>query len=178
MKSNSCRHKARSRSFFTKERQQWRWPSNINFSATAVNTLFILAFFIQMQYSDADTKQPILIDSTFSQPPHLQLRFRPMGKYAASTYTSHIRIPFNYSSLMDLQKKMNERLDNFLPDLLQWNFHISNESKATYKSIFQLYKQNTDEIFKLFTDHGMLWPLAPQLRRFRWPCTTRCRSPS
>jgi hypothetical protein len=75
-----------------------------------------------------------------------------MGKYAASTYTSHIRIPFNYSSLMDLQKKMNARLDNFFPDLLNWNFHISNETEATYKSIFKLYKQNTNEIFKLFTD--------------------------
>ncbi len=53
---------------------------------------------------------------------------------------------------MDLQKKMNERLVNFLPNLLQWNFHINNETKATYKSIFKLYKQNMDEIFKLFTD--------------------------
>ena len=44
-----------------------------------------------MQYSGADTKKPILIDSTFSQPQRLQLRFRPMGKYAASTFTSHIR---------------------------------------------------------------------------------------
>lgn len=151
-KSYSCRHKARSRSFFSKERPQWRWPLYFNCSATAINTLFILAFFVQMQYSGADTKQPILIDSTFSQPPRLQLRFRPMGKYAASTYTSHIRIPFNYSSLMDLQKKMNDRLDNFLPDVQQWNFQINNETKATYKSIFKLYKQNTDEIFKLFTD--------------------------
>ncbi len=64
-----------------------------------------------------------------------------MGKYAASTYTSHIRIPFNYSSLMDLQKKMNARLDNFFPDLLHWNFHLSNESKATYESIFKLYNK-------------------------------------
>jgi len=151
-KSYSCHHKARSRCFLTKERQQWRWPCRIDFSVTAVNTLFILAFFIQMHYSGADTKQPILIDSTFSQPSRLQLRFCPMGKYAASTYTSHIRIPFNYSSLMDLQKKRNARLDNFFQDLLNWNFHISNETEATYKSIFHLYKQNTNEIFKLFTD--------------------------
>jgi len=129
-----------------------RWPLSINFRASAVNTLFILAFFIQLRYSGADTKQPILIDSTFSQPSCLQLRFCPMGKYAASTYTSHIQIPFNYSSLMDLQLKMNARLDNFFPDLLHWNFHISNETEATFKSIFSLYKQNTNEIFKLFTD--------------------------
>jgi hypothetical protein len=41
----------------------------------AVNLLFLAAFFIQMQYSDAETKQPILIDSEFTQPDKLQLRF-------------------------------------------------------------------------------------------------------
>ena len=121
-----------------------------------------------MQYSGADTKKPILIDSTFSQPQRLQLRFRPMGKYAASTYTSHIRIPFNYSSLMDLQKKMNARLDNFFPDLLHWNFHLSNESKATYESIFKLYKQNTDEIFKLFKDLLVSLPHVHERQRRQW----------
>ena len=91
-----------------------------------------------------------------------------MGKYAASTYTSHIRIPFNYSSLMDLQKKMNARLDNFFPDLLHWNFHISNETEATYKSIFQLYKQNTNEIFKLFTDLLESLPHVHERQRCQW----------
>jgi hypothetical protein len=88
-----------------------------------------------------------------------------MGKYAASTYTSHIQIPFNYSSLMDLQLKMNARLDNFFPDLLHWNFHISNETEATFKSIFSLYKQNTNEIFKLFTD---LLESLPHVHERQW----------
>jgi hypothetical protein len=39
---------------------------------TMVNCLFLAAFFIQMQHSDAETKQPILIDSEFSQPETLQ----------------------------------------------------------------------------------------------------------
>ncbi len=151
-KSYSYCHKAGSRRFLTEERPQWRGPCCINLSVTALNSLFILAFLIQMQHSGADTKQLILIDSTFSQPSRLQLRFWPMGKYAASTYTSHICIPLNYSSLMYLQKKINARLDNFFDDLRNWNFHISNETEATYKSIFQLYKQNTNEIYKLFND--------------------------
>jgi hypothetical protein len=121
-----------------------------------------------MSYSGADTKQPILIDSTFSQPSRLQLCFRPMGKYAASTYTSHIRIPFNYSSLMDLQQKMNARLDNIFPDLLHWKFHISNETEATFKSIFSLYKQNTNEIFKLFTDLLESLPHVQEQQRRQW----------
>jgi hypothetical protein len=55
-----------------------------------------------------------------------------MGKYTASTYTSHIRIPFNYSSLMDLQLKMNAHLDNFFDELCDWNFKISNKTEATF----------------------------------------------
>jgi hypothetical protein len=69
---------------------------------------------------------------------------------------------------MDLQKKMNERLDHFLPDLLQWNFHLDNETTATYKSIFQLYKQNTDEIFKLFTDLLASLPHVQKRQRRQW----------
>ncbi len=121
-----------------------------------------------MQYSEADTKQPFLIDSTFSQTSRLQLCFQPMGKYAASTYTSHIRIPFNYSSLMDLQGKMNARLDNFFDELRDWNFEISNETEATFRNIFKLYKQNTNEIFKLF--HYLLasLPRVHKRQRRQW----------
>jgi hypothetical protein len=71
-------------------------------NVTWVNLLFLAAFVLQMQHSGAETKQPILIDTAFTQPEKLQLRFRPMGRYAASTFTSHIRIPFNYSSLVHL----------------------------------------------------------------------------
>jgi hypothetical protein len=106
-----------------------------------------------MQFSEAETKQPILIDSTFSQPTRLQLHFWPMGKYAASTFTSHISIPFNYSSLIGLQDKLNSRLDNFFDVLQKWNFTALPElDVATLKSTFQLYKGNTNEIFKLFQD--------------------------
>jgi len=69
---------------------------------------------------------------------------------------------------MDLQKKMNDRLDNFLPDVQQWNFKIDNETKATYKSIFKLYKQNTDEIFKLFTDLLTSLPHVHERQRRQW----------
>jgi hypothetical protein len=53
---------------------------------------------------------------------------------------------------MDLQLKMNAHLDNFFDKLRDWNFKIFNETEATFKSIFKLYKQNTNEIFKLFHD--------------------------
>jgi hypothetical protein len=148
-KGKSCGYETRTRSIISKRR--WRW--HLNFNITAVNLFFIVAFTIPMQFSEAETKQPILIDSAFSQPTRLQLRFRPMGKYAASTFTSHIRIPFNYSSLIGLQEKFNSRLDNFFNILEQWNFMALPElDVATLKSIFQLYKGNTNKIFKLFQD--------------------------
>jgi hypothetical protein len=123
-----------------------------------------------MQFSDAETsKPPILIDSEFTQPQKLQLRFRPMGKYAASTFTINIRIPFNYSSLINLQQKMNDRLDNFFDVLQQWNFsNIEDWEMATMKSTFQLYKDNTNEIFKLFHDLLTSLPHVQERQRRQW----------
>jgi hypothetical protein len=133
-----------------------------------VNLLFLAAFFTQMQYSDAETKPPILIDSEFTQPEKLQLRFRPMGKYAASTFMSHIRIPFNYSSLMDLQYKLDARLDQFLMDVTEFNFEMDESTTATLKSTFQIYKQNTREIFKLFHDLLASLPHVHERHRRQW----------
>jgi hypothetical protein len=127
------------------------WES-LHIRVTVINLLFPTAFFIQMPFLIADTKPPILIYSEFTQPDKLQLRFWPMGKYAASTFTSHIRIPFNYSGLLNLQTKMNEHLDNVLTTLYEYGFRINNWDKAMLNSTFQLYKQNTDEIFKLFNN--------------------------
>ena len=116
-----------------------------------VNCLFLAANVLQMQHSNAETKQPILIDSEFTQPDKLQLHFHPMGKYAATTFTSHIRNPFNYSSLMDLQHKLDTCLDNFF-DLRDFHFDIDESTTNTLKCTFQIYKQSTREIFKLFHD--------------------------
>jgi len=121
-------------------------------NVTMVNCLFLAAFVLQMQHSGAETKQPILIDTAFTQPDKLQLRFRPMGWYAASTFTSHIRIPFNYSSLINLESKMDQRLDQFLIDLDKYHFNVKDSTLRTIHSTFQIYRQNTKEIFKLFND--------------------------
>jgi hypothetical protein len=145
-KSKSRHDKACSKQFFAKSREP------LNIKVTAINLLFLAAFFIQMQYSTAQTKQPILINSEFTQPQKLQLCFCPMGKYVASMFTSHIRIPFNYSSLINLQQKMNDRLDNFFDVLHHWNFSLEVFDEAMMKSTFKLYKDNTNEIFKLFHD--------------------------
>jgi len=161
-KSKGRRHKACSRQLFT----EGRWP--IDIKVTAINLLFLIAFCIQMQHSTADTKQPILINSEFTQPQKLQLHFRPMGKYAASTFMSHIRIPFNYLGLVDLQQKMNDRLDNFFEVLNHWNFSLEVFGEATMKSTFKLYKDNANEIFKLFHDLLASLPYVHERHRRQW----------
>ena len=72
-KSKGNCHQARTGQFFPKSRE----PLDIKIAA--VNLLFLAAFFLHMQYSDAETKLPILIDSEFTQPQKLQLCFQPMG---------------------------------------------------------------------------------------------------
>jgi len=133
-----------------------------------VNCLFLAAFVLQMQHSGAETKQPILIDTAFTQPDKLQLRFRPMGRYAASTFTSHIRIPFNYSSLINLESKMDQRLDQFLIALDKYHINIEDSTLRTIHSTFQIYRQNTKEIFKLFNDLLASLPHVHARQRRQW----------
>jgi hypothetical protein len=77
-----------------------------------------------LQLSTLQTKKLILMDSIFSQPDKLQLRFHPMGNYTASTFTSHIRIPFDYSALFHLQNKMIKHMDRCIPDLDHFKFNL------------------------------------------------------
>ena len=137
-------------------------------NVTWVNFLFLAAFVLQMQHSGAETKQPILIDTAFTQPQKLQLRFRPLGRYAASTFTSHIRIPFNYSSLMHLPSKMDQRLDKFLEDLDIYHFNMADSTLQTIHSTFHVYRQNTREIFKLFEDLLASLPHVHVRQRRQW----------
>ena len=191
-KSSGGGNKIGTRGFLSKEGQRWRWPFRLNLGITAVNSLFIIAFFIQMQYSEAETKQPLLIDSTFSQPSRLQLRFWPMGKYAASTYTSHIRIPFNYFSLMDLQLKMNARLDTSLTNYVTGISKFPTKQKLLSKAFSNFTSKTQMRSSNFFTtcwqvflmsmnvnDDNGTWRLSLlQPQPSPWQLTTRCRSQS
>jgi hypothetical protein len=53
---------------------------------------------------------------------------------------------------MNLKEKMNDWLDNFFNVLHDWNFNVTYNTVATLKSTFKLYKDNTNQIFKLFHD--------------------------
>jgi hypothetical protein len=143
-KSASCCYQIGPRGFLPKTRE----PLHIR--VTTVNLLFLAAFVCCICHTNGvlfgQNKPPILIDSEFTQTEKLQLRFWPMGKYAASTYTSHIRIPLNYYSLPNLQTKMNKCLDDFLATLYEYKLCIDDWDKATLNSAFQFYKQNTDDV--------------------------------
>jgi len=45
--------------------------------------------------------EPRLLDANAATPAKLQLLFRPSGKYAASTHFIHVRVPFNFSKLLE-----------------------------------------------------------------------------
>jgi hypothetical protein len=45
--------------------------------------------------------EPRLLDTNAAEPTKLQLLFRPSRKYASSTHFIHVRVPFNFSKLLD-----------------------------------------------------------------------------
>ena len=134
-----------------------------------VLTIAILwSSFLQLSLSNVQPKKPILIDSIFSQPDKLQLRFRPMGHYAASTFTSHVRIPFDYSALLKLQAQMIERMDRCIPDLDRFHFKIEERDLKVLNSTFELYKSDLNQVFKLFRDLLASLPHVPERERRQW----------
>ena len=85
-----------------------------------------------------------------------------MGHYAASTFTSHVRIPFDYSALLHLEHKMFERMDNVLLELDHFKFNPSKHNRATLNSTFELYKSDIRQVFKLFQDLLASLPHVPE----------------
>jgi hypothetical protein len=163
----SCGDQAGAQIFFSKTTSHGAFSSKPGRTRTIVLTCAILwSCFLQL--SSSQTKKPILIDSIFSQPDKLQLRFRPMGNYAASTFTSHIRIPFDYSALLHLQKRMIEHMDACIPDLNRFNFKLDQYDRAMLNSMFELYKSDINQVFKLFHDLLASLPHVPERQRRQW----------
>jgi hypothetical protein len=151
-------------------------PSGFSFSKHGQPRAIVLTCTILrscfLQLSTSQTKKPVLIDSIFSQPDKLQLRFRPMGNYVASTFISHIRIPFDYSALLHLQDKMIEHMDRCIPDLDRFNFKLNQYNRATLNSMFELYKSDIRQVFKLFQDLLASLPHIPERQRRQWDITS------
>jgi len=91
-----------------------------------------------------------------------------MGNYAASTFISHVRIPFDYSNLLQLQAKMIERMDRCIPDLDRFKFNLDQYNRATLNSTFELYKSDINQVFKLFKDLLASLPHVPERQRRQW----------
>jgi hypothetical protein len=91
-----------------------------------------------------------------------------MGHYAASTFTSHIRIPFDYSALLQLQDKRIEHMDCCITDLNRFNFNLDQYNRATLNSTFELYKSDLQQIFKLFKDLLASLPHVPEHQQRQW----------
>jgi hypothetical protein len=93
----SSHNKACARGFFTK-------AANPCFR-TILSTSFFF-FFLELLALKLNRAQAVpdlelsLVDSNFVEPNKLQLLFRPSGKYMAFTHFIHIRVPFNFSQLL------------------------------------------------------------------------------
>jgi hypothetical protein len=91
-----------------------------------------------------------------------------MGNYAASTFISHVRIPFDYSALLHLQDKMIEHMDRCIRALNHFNFKLDQYNQAMVNSTFKLYKSDIRQVFKLFQDLLASLPHVPERQRRQW----------
>ncbi len=58
--------------------------------------------------------EPRLLDTNAAEPTKLQLLFHPSGKYATSTHFIHVRVPFNFSQLLETPTKIFEQYQNYM----------------------------------------------------------------
>jgi hypothetical protein len=125
-----------------------------------------------MHFSSADPEKPILVDSAFTQLEKLQLSLHPMGHFAASTFISHIWIPFNYSLILQLQSKLDERLDQFFINLKSPIFKFNPINAQCLNTTFELYKDNHNQIFQHFKDLLASLPHIPAREKHQWDNTS------
>jgi hypothetical protein len=141
--SKGCGHKTSTRIFLTEVTSYGSLSKHCKPKAIILTCAILWSCFLQLSTSSySQTKKLILIDSIFSQPDKLQLCFHPMGNYAASTFTSHVRILFDYSALLQLQDRMIKLVDCCIPDLDRFNFHLDQYNWLTLNNTFELYKSN------------------------------------
>jgi hypothetical protein len=58
--------------------------------------------------------EPRLIDANAAEPAKLQLLFRPSEKYAASTHFIHVRVPFNFSKLLETPAQILNHYQSYI----------------------------------------------------------------
>jgi hypothetical protein len=106
-----CHHKAGPRCFFSKAAN----PCFRTFLA-----LYYLCFILELLALKMNgamavpDPEPRLLDTNAAEPTKLQLLFHPFGKYAASTHFIHVRVPFNFSQLLETPTKIFEQYQNYM----------------------------------------------------------------
>jgi hypothetical protein len=171
-KSKSSHDQAGSRIFLSEAAFHGATSKHGQPRAIILTCAILWSCFLQLSTSSSQMKKRILINSIFSQPDKLQLCFHPMGHYAASTFTSHVRIPFNYSALLHLQEKIIEHMDRCIPDLHCFNFKLDQYNWATLNSTFELYKSDIKQVFKVFHNLLASLPHIPECQRRQWDITS------
>ncbi len=59
-------------------------------------------------------------------------------------------------------------MDRCIPDLDRFNFKLDQYNRATLNSMFELYKSNIRQVFKLFRDLLASLPHVPEWQRWQW----------
>ena len=96
--SQGRRNKAGPRSFFTKAAT----PCFRSFIASYYVFFILELLALKMNGALAvPDPEPRLLEANAATPAKLQLLFRLSGKYAASTHFIHVRVPFNFSKLLE-----------------------------------------------------------------------------
>ncbi len=58
--------------------------------------------------------EPRLLDANAAEPAKLQLLFCPSGKYEESTHFIHVRVPYNFSKLLDTPAQIFEHYQTYI----------------------------------------------------------------
>jgi len=58
--------------------------------------------------------EPRLLDANTAEPAKLQLLFCPSGKYVALTHFIHVRVPFNFSKLLETPAQIFKTYHNYI----------------------------------------------------------------
>jgi hypothetical protein len=109
--SQTCCHNARSGCFFAKAAQ----PCYCTFIFTYFNLFILEILALKMNAVSAMWDPELTLqDSKFFEPKKLELHFRPSAKYAASTHYIHVKVPFNFTELLQTPERIYDRYDKYI----------------------------------------------------------------
>jgi hypothetical protein len=104
-------HKAGPRRFFSKAANPCFRTFIASYYLCFILELLALKMNGAMAVPDLELR---LLNANATEPTKLQVLFRSSGKYAASTHFIHVRVPFNFSKLLDTPAKIFKQYQTYI----------------------------------------------------------------